>query len=127
LIEAMIASVVLAFSVVGVCGVLMAAMQTNKASESQATATEVARLNMDSLAAVNLDDISPANGSTDTESIDGTQLAGSDDADVVGQLTYITRHPTQATRDLAVIAITSTTADGQRVTLYRLATRAAMP
>ncbi len=123
----MIASVVLAFCVVGVCGALIAAMDSNRACESQTVAAEVARLNMDSLAAMRLEEISPENGNGSSEDLDDSVLAGSDSVAASGRLRYISRHPTQASRDLALIAVTATAADGQRVTLYRLATRTEMP
>ena len=127
LIEAMCASVVLAFCVVGVCGLLVSAMQNQVAAQSRGTASSAAIGGMESLAAKSLDDISSETGTAQSETIDDNLLRRTGDADLQGRLKYLRRDSKQSDRDLAMIQITATAPDGQTVTLYRLATRAEMP
>jgi prepilin-type N-terminal cleavage/methylation domain-containing protein len=127
LIEAMIASVVLAFCVVGVCGLLVSAMQNQAATEARSTAAAAAVAGMESLAAKHLDDISARTGVAMSESIDPSLMRDASDAEMAGRVKYLRRTAGQVARDIAVIEVTAETADGQTVTLYRLATRAEMP
>ncbi len=127
LIEAMFASIVLAFCVVGICGLLVSAMQNQVSTQGRNTASAAAVAGMESLAARSLDDISSETGVAMSESISPTLIHDTDDVELTGRLRYLRRDSDQADRDLAVIQITATTPDGQAVTLYRLATRAEMP
>ncbi len=127
LIEAMIASIVLAFCVVGVCGMLVSSIQSSKVAESHITATDAAKASMDRVAAYSLETLSPAAGISQTQTLTPSNLSPGTDADVTGELSYIQRHATQSPRDLAIVSVTATTEDGETVTVYRLMTRTELP
>ncbi|MBC7785602.1 MAG: prepilin-type N-terminal cleavage/methylation domain-containing protein [Burkholderiales bacterium] len=124
LIEAMMATVVLSFCVAGLAGVLVSTAKNGQMSTSQTGALEVARADMETLTANPLSTISGATGSS-TETVAASKLSTTTlPVTHTGKISYISRSLVQPSRDLAVITVTTTTADGEIVTLKRLVTRA---
>ncbi len=129
LIEALTASVVLAFVVVGVCGMILSAVSNTRASSDLIELNQAAQASMETLASRPLDGISPSVGVLQSETVDAALLSTPADPQVTveGNIQYLHRYAAQPSRDLALIAVTATMPDGQRVTVYRLATRSEMP
>lgn len=129
LIEALTASVVLAFVVVGVCGLILSAVANTRASSDVIQLNQSAHASMETLASRQLDSISPRSGVMQREAISTSLLASPSDPlmTVEGKIEYLNRYVTQPSRDLAMISVTARMPDGQTVTVYRLATRSEMP
>jgi Tfp pilus assembly protein PilV len=129
LIEALAASVVLAFVVLGVCGMIVSAVANTRASGELIEINQAAQASMETLASRPLDDISPGVGVLQSETVDASLLStpANPQVTVEGHIQYLHRYAAQPSRDLALIAVTATMPDGQSVTVYRLAARSEMP
>jgi Tfp pilus assembly protein PilV len=127
LIEAMFASIVLAFCVVGISGLLVSAMQNQKAAIERSEAASAAAQSMEALAARQLSEYSSQVGVAQSEQIDQSDLHASGSRGRIRYIRRTTGHQAVRDRDLAIIEVSSETSDGHTVTFYRLATRAEMP
>lgn len=127
LIEALLASVVLALCVTGICGLLISAMQHRSVAETSEQATQAAQTSTENLLTYRLSNLSTPTGTAQDEPVSSTVLKSNDRAEVKASLRYIVRNMNQPPRDLAVVEVTATTPDGQQVKTYRLLSRAEMP
>lgn len=127
LIEALMASVILAFCVVGICGLLISTMQHRASTETSDLATQATQTSIETLLTYRLNNLSPSTGTAQEEPISSTAVKSRDQTKVQGTLRYIVRNATQSPRDLAVVEVTTTTPDGKQMKTYRLMSRAEMP
>ncbi len=125
LIEAMAASVVLAFCVVAISAAVTASNQAGEAVDSSAAAMGVARADMETLASQPLSTLATGSGGT-TQTIDLTHYDAADapggQADASATVSFISRSALQGARDIAVVKVKATMHDGQVSTLYRIVT-----
>ncbi|GIW76225.1 MAG: hypothetical protein KatS3mg104_1288 [Phycisphaerae bacterium] len=127
LIEALMASVVLAFCVIGICGLFITSIQQRSYVESSEQGTEASRATIENLLSYGLDELSPAVGTASVETLSPSQLRASDSTQVQGTIHYIVRNVSQAPRDLGVVEVVTTSPDGKQTKTHRLLSRAKMP
>lgn len=127
LIEALMASVVLAFCVSGICGLFITSIQQRSYIESSEQATESSRATIENLLIYGLDELSPATGTASVETLSPSSLRASGSTEVQGTIHYIVRNVSQAPRDLAVVEVVITSPEGKQTKTHRLLSRAKMP
>lgn len=121
LLESMIASVVLAFGVVAITAAVITSNQSNAVVDQASAALDVARADMELLAAQPLANITSPSGGV-TQTIDLPDL-GNDTATTTATATFVSRSSQQGERDIAVVKVEVRMPDGNVCTLYRVVTK----
>ncbi|HEY0009606.1 MAG TPA: prepilin-type N-terminal cleavage/methylation domain-containing protein [Tepidisphaeraceae bacterium] len=126
LIEALMASVILAVAVTAFCTALTAASQNSQYSKDLREVDEAARLNMEVLAAQALHAMPAPAGTSVTLPSSALAFPQINDVTSTATLTFLQRHTKQAAREIAILTVTAQRPDGQVSSLHRIVTAAEM-
>lgn len=122
LIEAMTASVILCFCVIGLASAMTSASQQAIATAAKSDAMNASSAGMELLAAHPLSDLYSVSGGA-VQSVPSSSFASHSGVSTSGQITFISRSSKQGSRDLAIEQVQSTSSQGASVTLYRLVSK----